>query len=151
MSLVNNLENLKKERSEALPFDDLLEFENWADEVLPLLRFSTSLFSRFNSCITSAKVTHRMGNHVDSATNMNEAIGILNQAITEAQREDQAIEFKELAYPDKVTVRWLLNHVEVKHWLLAVSILASAFVAGVSVGQSEIYHNFFSEIKGASK
>lgn len=39
-------------------------------------------------------------------------------------------------YPDKVTVRWLINNVPVSVWLYLISILITVFVLGVTVGQT---------------
>ena len=81
MSLVVELEKYQRERTEGLPFETLLEFEEWADAVSPLLSFNTRYSHEFDQRVTAATVTFRMNNPIDSATNMNDAIGILNQAI----------------------------------------------------------------------
>jgi hypothetical protein len=40
-----------------------------------------------------------------------------------------------LSAPEKVTVRWMIDHVPVPLWLTAVGIVAAAFLAGFAVGQ----------------
>ncbi|MET4028503.1 hypothetical protein ABIE59_004056 [Marinobacter sp. MBR-99] len=86
MSLLEQLESFKKKRAEPAPFSSLLEFEEWSDAVLPLLSFDEVFKREFSQAVTAAGVTHRLGNHVDSNTNMNRAIGVLNQAINQAKK-----------------------------------------------------------------
>jgi len=142
LNLVQQLEALKKERSDSMPFNNLIEFEQWADKVLPLLNFSQSHYNKFDNAVTRSTVTYRMNNNIDAATNMNEAIGILNQAITIAKTDKektQIISVSNLEAPAKVTINWLLTHVDFKHWVLLASIFTAIFSAGVWVGQSELY------------
>ena len=88
MNIIDELEKLKKERSTtAAPFDSLDEFEKWADAVRPLLSFSDKHSGEFSRSVTSATVTARMGSPEDAKTNMNNAVGILNQAIVAAKLE----------------------------------------------------------------
>lgn len=85
MKLHEQLESLKKKRSEPAPFSSLHDFDEWSDAVLPLLSFDEVLKREFLQAITAAGVTHRLGSHVDSNTNMNRAIGVLNIAINQAK------------------------------------------------------------------
>jgi len=85
MNIIDELEKLKKERSAAVPFGSLEEFEKWSDAVSPLLIFSEKLSGEFSQSVTNATVTARMGSPEDANTNMNNAIGVLNQAIVAAK------------------------------------------------------------------
>lgn len=89
MNIIDELEKLKKERSASAPFDSLEEFEKWSDAVRPLLAFSEKLSGEFSRAVTSATVTARMGSPEDAKTNMNNAIGVLNQAIVSAKLNHQ--------------------------------------------------------------
>jgi serine/threonine-protein kinase len=88
LRLVDKLEKFKRERTNGLPFETLIDFEKWADSVSPLLSFDSKYSHEFDRSVTAATVTYRMKNPVDSATNMNNAIGILNKAITVASMRD---------------------------------------------------------------
>ena len=85
MDILSELLKYKKERSEQAPFNSLLDFENWSDSVQPLLRFDEKFNRQFEQDVMRAKVTYRMNNSVDANTNMNSAVGILNQAIAAIQ------------------------------------------------------------------
>ncbi len=89
MNIIDELEKLKKERCASSPFNSLEEFEKWSDAVRPLLAFSEKLSGEFSQAVTSATVTARIGSPEDAKTNMNNAIGILNQAIVSAKLNHQ--------------------------------------------------------------
>ncbi|UTW44507.1 NUDIX domain-containing protein [bacterium SCSIO 12696] len=144
MSLSEDLLRLRKDRVDGVPFETLIEFEEWADKVSPLLYFDTALKSSFEQSIISAKVTYRMGNKADSTASMNEAIGILNQAIViseNAVKQECDAQKKELLPPEKITISWLLDHVEVKHWVGVATIVASIFTAGMAFSGAGVYKN----------
>lgn len=151
MSTRIELQKLKRERSDDIPFPNLIDFEKWADQVLPLLSFSESFSLKFSQAVLRAKVTYRAGrNTIDATTNMNEAIGVLNQALifiqTDSYLKDTANKNEKLQVPEKLTFPWLVQHVDIKHWFFALSVLTSIFCAGIWVGQSGIYKTFTSEI-----
>lgn len=85
MDILRELLKYKKERSEQAPFTSLLEFEEWSDSVQPLLRFDENYNRQFEQAVLSAKTTYRMKDYIDANTNMNSAVGILNQAIAAMQ------------------------------------------------------------------
>jgi uncharacterized protein (TIGR02391 family) len=104
MSIREELLQLRKERSERAPFSTLLDFEEWADSVLPLLSFHEPTERKFSQILTQASVTYHMGSHEDANTNMNMAIGVLNQAIKRAEIEENSnalpqIGFENLLHP----------------------------------------------------
>ncbi|WP_417347434.1 TIGR02391 family protein [Ferrimonas sp.] len=104
MSILEELQQLRKERAEKAPFSSFLEFEEWADAVLPLISFHEPTEQEFSEILTRAGVTHRMGSHEDANTNMNMAVGVLNQAIKRAEIQERAntlpqIGFENLLHP----------------------------------------------------
>jgi hypothetical protein len=104
MSIREELLQLRKERSERAPFSTLLDFEDWADSVLPLLSFHEPTERELSQILTWAGMTYRMGSHEDTNTNMNMAIGVLNQAIKRAEIEKNSnalpqIGFESLLHP----------------------------------------------------
>ncbi len=46
-----------------------------------------------------------------------------------------------IPYPDKITVNWLKNNVPHSFWFWLFSALLSAFLAGVFIGQTKLYHD----------
>ena len=63
-----------------------------------------------------------------------QAIGVLRSGRLEEVKEEpekkEAVVYKELAAPEKVTLIWLVHHVPVKLWLLPVGALVAAFTFG---------------------
>lgn len=49
---------------------------------------------------------------------------------------DSKADTEPLRYPEKVTVKWLINNVPVQVWIALVSLLLTAFMLGISVGQT---------------
>jgi uncharacterized protein (TIGR02391 family) len=104
MELLEQLNNLKRQRGEKAPFESLLDFEEWADSVHPLLSFHDEYARSFSQAVTGATVTARIGSLVDANTNMNSAVGILNKAISAAELQSKEspvpqIGFEELLHP----------------------------------------------------
>jgi hypothetical protein len=46
-----------------------------------------------------------------------------------------------LAAPDKVTLKWLSDHVPIGGWAIALGVLGTTFMAGVAAGQYESVRN----------
>lgn len=104
MDIIEELKSLQRSRIDGLPFATLLEFEQWADAVHPLLTFYEPYSSEFAQAVLRTQVTYRMKNSQDAATNMNSAIGILNRAIKRASLEQQQkkvpiVGFEHLLHP----------------------------------------------------
>ncbi|WP_299262719.1 hypothetical protein [uncultured Psychrosphaera sp.] len=143
MKNVDALKALRKERSMASPFPNLIDFESWADNVIPLLSFNTKIQSEFKQAVTSAVVSSRMNYGEDAHTSINDAIGILNQAILLPEpQESVALINNELKAPEKLTIPWLIQHVEIKHWVMAITIVFASFSAGVYFGGTDLYKSF---------
>jgi len=144
VTLIEDLENLKQVGTEGLPFNSLIDFEQWSNHVSPLLSFDKKLKNSFDECVTSGKITFRTSSKQYADTNMNKAIGILNQAIVTAKK---GVEYKELSKkkellpPEKLTIYWLLKHIEIKHWLWVSTLAGSIFTAGAVISEAGIYKN----------
>lgn len=48
-----------------------------------------------------------------------------------------------IALPEKVTLKWLFNHVPVVHWIGAATILGATFYAGLQASQLEVVRDIF--------
>lgn len=64
-----------------------------------------------------------------------QTIGVLRSGRLEEVKEEpqkkEAVVYKELTAPDKVTLIWLVHHVPVKLWLLAGGVIFAAFTFGI--------------------
>jgi hypothetical protein len=49
----------------------------------------------------------------------------------------------ELEMPDKITIPWLVKHVEVKHWIAVVVFAAAIFVLGVQASRLSLVREMF--------
>lgn len=49
---------------------------------------------------------------------------------------------KTLAYPDRVTLKWLYHHVPWTLWVWMISLLISAFTLGLLTAESNLYRKF---------
>jgi len=151
LSLDKQLEELKAEYINTEPFESLLDYEVWSNKVSSLLYFDIDSSTRFKSFSGNAYVSWRMGDEEKANAFIKRSVEILDKAIVEAKSNAEAKEEKtpnipvELIVPPKVTLRWLIDHVDIKHWVIAFSILITVFSTGVWVGQSDIYTKIFTE------
>jgi hypothetical protein len=140
---VDALKALRKERSMSSPFPNLIDFESWADNVTPLLSFNIKIQSEFKQAVMSAGVSSRMNYGEDAHTSINDAIGLLNQAILLPESpESIAPQSNKLEPPQKITIPWLIQHVEIKHWIMAITIVFTSFGAGIYFGDTDLYKSF---------
>lgn len=104
MEILDELKALQRARVDGMPFSSLLDFEEWADSVLPFLSFHQPYETEFKQAVTGATVTFRMKDYQDASTCMNNAIGVLNKSIKKIeldskQKEIPKIGFEELLHP----------------------------------------------------
>ena len=77
------LKSLQRTRAEEPQFASKIEFAKWADKVSGLLAFDETLRYRFEHKVKLAKFKYNtQGSFADT---INEAIGILNQAVTKLE------------------------------------------------------------------
>jgi hypothetical protein len=141
--LISKLKELQLERG--ADFTDFKDFEVWADQVEPLLSLSPKHEAEFSKAKLRAVTSFRMKSHKSTVYNTDEAIGVLNKAISflEIPKSKECIVESELVYPDKITLPWLKKHIEVKQWIYVVGLLVSIFLAGVAFGDSKFYQDYF--------
>jgi hypothetical protein len=150
--LINKLKALQLKRG--TEFRGLENFEKWADEVEPLLSLSPKHEREFEKTRLRAVSCSRMSNDIDALNNMDEAIGILNKAITflEIPKPEESLTSKELEYPSKITWPWLKKHVEVKHWFYIGSLVIAIFISGIAFGNTKFYQEYIksTDVKAVS-
>lgn len=68
-----------------------------------------------------------------------QTIGVLRSGrldeVKEEPQKEEAVVYKELPVPEKVTLVWLFHHVSVTSWLLAVGALIGAFTLGIKASK----------------
>lgn len=68
-----------------------------------------------------------------------QAVGVLRsgrlEEVKEEPQKEEAVVYKELAAPEKVTLIWLVHHVPVKLWLLAGGGVLAAFTLGIKASK----------------
>ena len=141
--MIEKLKELQKTRG--FDFEGLDNFIDWADKVEPLLSISPKHEKEFQQARARAETCFRIKSFEDAYNNMNEAIGILNKAVTFLEMPQQSTEptQQELEYPQKITWTWLVKHVEVKHWFFVGTALLAIFGAGITFGTSKFYQDYF--------
>lgn len=143
-ALLAELKKLQHQRSDSSPFAGHIEFLQWADNVSSRLSFDPPLQSSFKSRIRTATIQHSGGR--SNTEQINEAIGLLNQAVLlletppfQSVQPSEPVLKTQLEAPQKVTVKWLYEHVPLTLFLGGVAMLVSAFVAGMTFSQSQFY------------
>lgn len=140
--LIEKLKALQLKRG--TDFKGLDNFEQWADEVEPLLSLSPKHECEFSQVRLRAVSCSRMRNDLGALNNMDEAIGVLNKAVTflEIPKPEKSASPTELEYPSKITWPWLKKHVEVKHWFYIGGLVLTIFVAGIAFGNTKFYQEY---------
>lgn len=85
MDSLEKLKQLRKEHTDTIPFKSLIQFEKWADEVYPLLKFNDPLAQRFNRARLKAALDLPYGPTQKSIDQVNIAIDTVNEAIEELE------------------------------------------------------------------
>jgi hypothetical protein len=79
--LLAKLKPLQRQRGDVSPFATHTEFQTWSDNALPLLAFNPVLQSQLKSAVRAAYIN--LGQELPKGvlSNINRAIGIVNQAV----------------------------------------------------------------------
>lgn len=80
--LLAKLKPLQHQRGDVSPFSTHAEFQTWSDNVLPLLAFNPTLQSQLKSAVHAAYINLVQEVPDGVLSNINRAIGIVNQAAT---------------------------------------------------------------------
>ena len=147
------LRELQFERGSGSPFKDFIELQKWADRVIPRLIFDAQLQSKFKNSIAHAELHRAMSASPDEA--INEAIGVLNQAITVLENKVRfsimALEIplpglselpsNTIDLPPKITIKWLYEHAPISFYFWLAGIIMSCFAAGVFIAQTGFFES----------
>ncbi|HEY9826483.1 MAG TPA: hypothetical protein V6D19_13640 [Stenomitos sp.] len=138
-NVLSELRKHRKERGSEIPFSNHDEFLVWSDEVSPLLTFDKGINGAFSQRLASAKVTKSLS-PVAYKSNVNECIGIVNQAIKKLENGMSVDQSggRTRTYPhDSIADVFFNSGYKLK--LALLSVVFAVFLAGISVGQSKFY------------
>lgn len=131
--LLSKLKTLAYQRSEITPFGTHLEFQQWADKVLPLLAFDQRAQREFKSLVTTIEVQHSLRIEKQENININNLFGILNQAIISLEnRKLKAL--KSLEATEKITLQWVYKNASLNLYVWFFGLLIAALTSGFTLG-----------------
>ena len=144
------LRELAFERGYESPFPTQVNFEQWADKVAPRVQFDPKLAARFIHAAELVRSQYAFGSN--PLGSINEAIGLLNQAILTLESHVRAGKAvtpvataqppqAPLELPAKITLKWLYAHAPVSLAAWFVGLLAAAFLAGIAVTELPLYQS----------
>ena len=146
--MLESLKALRLERSNSSPFGTHTEFLRWSDQVLPLLAFDEKLAAEFKHLVEAATAVEswRPERYVP---NINNAVGCVTRAIALLEHAFAPIPAHNappptpappsLSAPDKVTVKWLYEHVPLRLVSGGLGMLAAAFALGIAFSETQIF------------
>ena len=112
----------------------------WIDKVAPLLKYSNEHYSLFMDAalkVSAPGISTRTG-----IPCLNIMRSVVNRVIIELENNiasPQAIKQKELSPPEKVTLKWIWEHVPAIYFWSFLLILAFVFGLGITFGQTNLY------------
>ncbi|TCT64569.1 hypothetical protein [Vibrio crassostreae] len=152
---LTELRKLQKVRGDLSAFSCHDEFLPWADEVPPLLEFDRPLYEKFIFWSKHVKSAYRMGRpHHDA---LGECIGIVNQAVKKLELAPTLFEeansnkpIENLKYPEKVTLKWLYQHVPWGVWSGLLALLVASFTLGIGFSETQLYQSLKNDNQSVS-
>ncbi|MCW5658418.1 MAG: hypothetical protein KIT60_12000 [Burkholderiaceae bacterium] len=130
---LEELRKLQYARGEKSPFPSQLEFLKWADQVKPRLGFAPRLATAFQNAVAMVDSQRALKLPMDAA--INEAIGIVNQAVLElelrvAAEQSAAARTAKLEAPKQLTLKWIWENAHWQVYATAGGALVAAFTLG---------------------
>ena len=137
--LLDDLRKLQFPRSAKSPLSSQAEFLQWADQVKPRLSFNPKLIDQFSSAVALVDSQRALRLPMDTA--INEAIGIVNQAVLELEIKERTSsaashlspEQTRLEFPKQLTLKWIWENAHWQVYATFVGALIGAFGLGVWV------------------
>ncbi|WP_180146018.1 hypothetical protein [Desulfoluna butyratoxydans] len=151
--LLDRLRKLQKVRGDITAFSNHDEFLLWSDSISPLLEFDEVLCKKFTFWSDQVKSANRRGREHHDA--LGECIGVVNQSITKLELQPSPTKkaqsaYKNVEYPNKITLNWLYKHVPWSFWVWFIGLLISAFSLGLIVSETPLYKVIKSNISSTN-
>ncbi len=144
MDIKENLQQLKKlqitDKNETLVFSKHAILLKWIDKVAPLLKYNNEHYRLFMDAALRVSIPGISSRTADPCLNIMK--GVVNRAITELENDitsPQDTKKEELKYPDKITLKWLRDHVPAHFFWSFVLILFFMFCLGLKFADTKLY------------
>ena len=144
--------NLAHQRGYESPVSSPVEFQVWADKVIPRLQFDQKLAAEFKKAVALVEIHRTLG--INTLGAANDAFGLLNRAVKILEEEVRSGSMgiqsspleapktqTQLALPPEITAKWLYEHAPVSLYFWLFGIVLSAFAAGIAVSESQLYQS----------
>lgn len=139
-SILNQLKEQFNNPKLSSGFDTQHDCIKWVTNVTPLFKFSNDIYNKIKeySAILNIKGLSR-----DTyATALNQIIRIGKETIFELGNKTEAPKNKEkssLQYPDKVTLKWLWEHIPARYVWSFILALIFVFMLGIKFTNTNLY------------
>lgn len=131
IDLLTELKKLQHSRSDSSPFVSHVEFNSWADKVIPLLEFDKNLQNHFRSMVSATNSAIRFKSAKQEIENINNLIGIVNQAVISLEHlaHTETI-IHPLEVTEKMTLKWIWANAHWSLYPLCLAALSGMFALG---------------------
>ena len=116
----------------------------WVNEIGKFVNHNPYFYQVFSEQLDIIDtVGLRQGNLYSTA--INKILTLINQVITDLEagypKPDKKIKTKKIDFenPEKVSLRWLWDHVPIRFWLYLVGVLFSVFLLGTKFASTNLY------------
>lgn len=119
------------------------EWNDWADNVAPLLKFNSLYYSSFMNSLQYIRIKALSSQTI--LPHLHNMVGIVKQAIIELENNITSPSkitnnIKSISSPEKVTLKWMWEHVPVKYYWYFALILFFVFSLGITFAQTSLYN-----------
>lgn len=114
----------------------------WGSQITPLLNFDSELHDKFAYFLSQVNILGRGKDfHMSLIKDMVKIVQSAIYKLETTPNEDKVntVNNHILLPPPLVTLKWLLEHVPWKYWLLLVGLLISAFTLGIRFSETNLY------------
>jgi len=134
IDLLTELKKLQHSRSDSSPFAGIVEFNSWADKVIPLLEFDKNLQNHFRGMVLATNSAIRFKSAKQELENINNLIGIVNQAVISLEYlAHKATIILPLEVTEKMTLKWIWAHAHWSLYPLCLAALSGMFALGYNL------------------
>lgn len=112
----------------------------WIDNVAPLLKYDEDHYNNFLDHAAIARITSLSAGTL--MPHLNAMVGIVDQTIIELENNitsPHTSKQKALEYPEKMTLKWIWEHVPANYYWSFLLILFVVFTLGITFSQTNLY------------
>jgi hypothetical protein len=149
---LQKLKQLKIERREGALFKSSNDCMIWIDNVAPLLKYDENHYNNFLTHAQFARITSLSADAI--MPHLNTMIGIVDQAVIELENDidsPQKAENNKLEYPEKMTLKWIWEHVPAIYLWSLLLVLVFVFSLGITFSQTSLYKSLTEKATAITK